>query len=139
MDLKTFIIVVGSFVSWGVSSFLSKIATNKIGQKAIFFDIIIYAPTVILYSLVVFKFKNLVHSDRSGILFGTLAGLIGSLGLIGFYYLLTRDEVSTILPLTALYPAVTIVLAAIFLNETITPTKGLGIIFSLIAIYLLGQ
>ena len=139
MDLKTFFIVIGSFLSWGIGAFFSKLATNKIGQKAVFFDIIVYAPVIILYSLMVFKFKNLVHSDKPGILFGVLAGLIGSFGLIGFYYLLTKAEVSTILPLTALYPAVTIILAVLFLNETITLTKGIGILFSLIAIYLLAR
>ncbi len=139
MDLKTFFIVIGSFLSWGIGAFFSKLATNKIGQKAVFFDMIIYAPVVILYSLMVFKFKNLVHSDKSGILFGVLAGLIGSFGLVGFYHLLAKDEVSTILPLVALYPAVTIILAVIFLHETMTLTKGIGILFSLVAIYLLAR
>ena len=42
-------------------------------------------------------------------------------------------------PLTALYPALTAVLAFIFLKESVTPTKIAGIIFSLVAIYLLSK
>ena len=139
MDKITFLIVIGTFASWGIGSFFSKLATTKVGEQAVFYDIIVYAPVIIIYSLIVFKFKNLIQADKAGIGFGILAGLIGSFGLIGFYYLLTRAEVSTILPLTALYPALTTLLAVVFLKESLTPTKILGIILSLTAIYLLSK
>ena len=94
-------------------------------------------PAVILYSLIVFKLRNLLQVDKKGAGLAFLAGAIGSIGLIGFYILLSRHEASRIIPLTALYPALTAILAIIFLHESINLTKIIGSILSLVAIYLL--
>ena len=139
MDLLTLLVVIATFVSWGVGSFIAKLATNRIGAKSAFFDILGYAPAVIIYSLILFKLKNLIQADKIGAGLAFLAGTIGSFGLIGFYFLLSRAEASAIIPLTALYPALAAVLAIIFLHESITSEKLLGIILSLIAIYLLSK
>lgn len=137
MDLTTLLIVIITFISWGTGSFIAKLATNRIGSKSVFFDAIAYVSAVIIYGLVIFKLKNLVQAERVGIGLALLAGVFGSFGLIGVYTLLSRAEVSSIVPLTALYPALTVTLAFIFLHESINPARILGIIFSLIAIYLL--
>ena len=87
-----------------------------------------------------FRFKDLVQQqDKLGIGLALLAGAIGAFGLIGLYMLLTRAEASSAIPMTALYPALTALLAFIFLRETITVAKVTGIILSLIAIYLLSK
>ena len=103
---------------------------------------IAYAPVVILFSLIMFKFENLLRVAREnkiGTGLAVLAGIVGSFGLIGYYILLAREEASTVVPLTALYPVITVTLAIIFLRESLTPTKLLGIILSLIAIYFLSK
>jgi len=139
MDLTTLLAVIVTFVGWGVSSFISKLAANRIGAKGVFWEMIGYAPAVILYSLIVFKLKNLVQADKLGIGLAIFTGAVGSFGWIGWYFLLTKGEASTVVPLTALYPALTAVLAFIFLHESVTSSKLLGILFSLIAIYLLSK
>ncbi len=139
MELTNFLIVIGIFLSWGIASFLAKLAANKIGPQGVFWDMLGYVPMILLYSLIVFKFKNLVQGDKVGIGLAALAGLIGSFGGVGLYFLLGRAEISTIIPLAALYPALTVTLAIIFLHESITLTKLIGIILSLIAIYLLSK
>lgn len=133
------LVVLATFVSWGVSGFIAKLAANRIGQQSAFWDAIGMAPAIIIYCLAVFKIENLIQADKLGISLAWLAGTIGSLGYVSVYYLLSKAEVSTVAPLTALYPVVTIVLAFIFLRESITPTKLLGIFLSLIAIYLLAK
>jgi len=139
MDLTTFLIAIAIFVSWGIGSFLAKLAANRIGTQSAFWDLAGYAPAILIYSLAVFKLKNLLAADKLGIGFAVLAGAIGSLGLVGFYFLLSRTEASVVVPLTALYPALTAILAIIFLHESINATKLLGIVLSLIAIYLLSK
>lgn len=37
MNLETFIVFLMTFISWGLSSFISKMATNRIGEKSVFF------------------------------------------------------------------------------------------------------
>ena len=138
MDKATIIITAITFVSWGVGSFIAKLSTNRIGEQAVFWDIIGYLPPIVIYSIITFKLKNLFYqTDGIGIGLGIIAGIIGSFGLIGLYVLLNRAEASRMIPLTALYPVLTVILAIIFLHESITLPKTAGIIFSLVAIYLL--
>lgn len=137
MNLETFIVFLMTFISWGLSSFISKMATNRIGEKSVFWDMIGYFPTVIIYSLIVFKAKTLFIGDKSGIILAILSGFVGAFGLIGFYILITKKEISTIAPLIALNPVLTAILAFIFLKESLTMTKIIGIILALAAIYLL--
>ena len=139
MDLVTFLIVILTFISWGVGSFIAKLASDKIGVRSVFWDIIGNAPVIIIYGLIAFKLKNLLQADKLGIGLSLLSGVIGSVGAVGFYLLLSRSEASAVVPLTALYPALTVILAIIFLHESLNATKLLGIILSLIAIYLLSK
>lgn len=74
MNLETLLIALMAMVSWGTGSFIAKLATNRIGEKTVFFDILGYAPAVILYCLLVFKYKNLFLTDKIGMLLGFLAG-----------------------------------------------------------------
>jgi transporter family protein len=137
MNLNNFVIALFTLISWGVGSFTAKLATNRIGMKTVFWDMMGYFPTVVIYCLLVFKTKTFFNGDRLGIIFGILSGVIGSFGLIGFYTLLSKKEASTAVPMTAIYPALTAILAFIFLKEKLTIAKGIGIVLSTIALYLL--
>jgi len=130
------------FISWGTGAFVAKYAANRLGLQGAFWDVIGYFFGIVIFSLFVFKYKDLVsqfQENKIGVGLAFLAGMIGSMGAVGFYYLLTKREASSMIPLTALYPALTVVLAIIFLNESITTTKLVGIVLSLIAIYLLAK
>lgn len=122
-----------------MGTFFGKLATNRIGEKAVFWDILAYALGVIIYCFVAFKSSELFNVEKSGMIWGILAGLFGAIGLVGFYILLAKNEASTIIPMTALYPALAVVLGIIVLHEGVTLTKVIGIILSLVAIYLLNK
>ncbi len=139
MELTNFLVVIGVFFAWGIAGFLAKLSTNRLGSQGIFWEMFGYIPVILAYGLIVFKFKNLVHSDKTGIGLAILAGALGAFGGAGLYLLLSRAEVSIISPLTALYPALTVFLGILFLQESITLTKLIGIVLSLIAIYLLSK
>ena len=75
---------------------------------------------------------------RRGILNALLAGALTCAGNIAYYHALNvGGKASTVVPLTALYPLVTIVLAVVFLRERLNPVQQGGIGLSLGAIYLL--
>jgi transporter family protein len=137
MDGNIALIAFITLLSWGTGSFIDKLATNRIGMKTVFWTTVVYIPAVILYMLFFVKAKDLITADRLGIVWAIVSGIIGSIGFICFYLLLVRKEASTAVPLTALYPALTAVLAFIFLKETITIPKVTGIVLALVAIYLL--
>lgn len=137
MDLSTALLAIATLLSWGIGSFIAKLATVRIGESSVFWDLLGYAPAIFFYSLLTFKLKDLVTADKLGIFLAILAGAIGSLGLVGFYVLLTRKEASVAVPMTALYPALTAILAFIFLKEPLTAAKVAGISLSVVALYLL--
>jgi transporter family protein len=139
MDWTTALLAITTFVSWGTSVFLDKLSTTRIGEQAALWDTLAFAPPIVIYSLIAYRSRSPLQADKLGIGLGLLAGVIGSVGSIAFFPLLTRSEASTVVPLTALYPAVTAVLAMVFLRESITPAKAAGIILSLAAIYLLNK
>lgn len=126
-----------TLISWGTGSFVAKLATNRIGDKSVFWDLFGYAPAIIIFSLLSYKWKGVTDLDKTGVGLAVLAGVIGSFGLIGFYMVLSRKDASAAVPLTALYPALTAVLAFIFLSEKLTAVKVIGISLSVIALFLL--
>lgn len=142
MDLGTSLLALAIFTSWGLSCFVAKLAAERIGGQSTFWDMLGVALAIFLYTLFILKFKNIFsqfREDKIGVSLAFLSGLITAIGSVSFYFLITRKEASAVVPLTALYPALTVVLAIIFLHESITVAKIFGVIFSLIAIYLLSK
>jgi bacterial/archaeal transporter family protein len=62
-----------------------------------------------------------------GVLFGSLTGLLGALGLVALYLALDRGKASVVFPLFGLFPVVTAVLSAIFLDERLSTIQYAGI------------
>jgi transporter family protein len=72
-----------------------------------------------------------------GVAIGFLSGVLAGLGNIAYYHALKiGGAASTVTPLTALYPIVTILLAVLFLHEKISPFQIAGIGIALASIYL---
>jgi transporter family protein len=72
-----------------------------------------------------------------GVVFAFLSGLLAGGGNIAYYHALSiGGAASTVTPLTALYPVVTILLAVLFLREKISRVQFAGIVIALCSIYL---
>jgi transporter family protein len=71
--------------------------------------------------------------------FALVVGVLGSAGAIAFFLALQHGRASLVVPLSALYPAITILLSFFFLGERPTPLQGLGIVLAMIASLLLGM
>ena len=76
-------------------------------------------------------------SRHRGALLALSAGLLTCLGNIAYYDVLNRGaKAATVVPLTALYPLVTVLLAVLLLKERLNWVQRAGIGLSLVAIYL---
>ena len=71
------------------------------------------------------------------LLFTGLAGLTLSLSIASFYTALSRGDASVVVPVFAMYFAVTVIVGCAFLGEEITLAKLLGVVLAGGAIYLL--
>jgi transporter family protein len=73
---------------------------------------------------------------RRGVWLAFGSGVVSALGNVAYFAALADEKAATIVPLTALFPAVSIILAAPVLKERISLVQWVGILLSLGAIYL---
>jgi transporter family protein len=124
---------------WGVWGFLAKLVTTK-GMHPVALSAI-SSITAALTSWVAFFFLAGAPWEKTEghVSFALLVGVLGSAGAITFFLALQHGRASLVVPLSALYPAITILLSFFFLGERPTPLQGVGIILAMIASLLLGM
>lgn len=126
-------------ILWGLWGFFYKYGVVKIGLlRALLVISIFYTVFNILVITYLYrKGVSLPVENTSVILMaGTVAGVAAS---ILFLYALQKYPGSVVIPMTALYPAVSVVLAVLILKEDITRVKAFGIVLAVIAGYLLSK
>lgn len=126
-------------ILWGLWGFFYKYGVVKIGLlRALLVISIFYTVFNILVITYLYrKGVSLPVENTSVILMaGTVAGVAAS---ILFLYALQKYPGSVVIPMTALYPAVSVVLAVLILKEDITRVKAVGIVLAVIAGYLLSK
>ena len=122
---------------WGAWGAVSKVVSDRVDADTnqIFF-------TIGLFPLVPF----LLWSPRvksgprhpSGISWAFLTGILAGAGNIAFFHALTiGGKASIVVPATALFPVVTVVLAITVLRERICVQQWIGLVLAIAAIYLL--
>ncbi|HUW24673.1 MAG TPA: DMT family transporter [Patescibacteria group bacterium] len=135
-DKIAYLLVLLVMLGWGISVFFDKLATNRLGNRSII--PIIFSCGIGLIPLIIFLFysKNLNY-DAKGIMWLIVASVLNAIGVISYFLVFVRSEVTWATPMTALYPVIPIILAFIFLKETVTITKIIGILLSFGAIIFL--
>jgi len=123
-------------VLWGVWGALIELP-EKAGFPATL-GYSVWALTMIPVSLIALKKVNWqLNNDKKSILYGMLAGLLGSGGQLILFQTLRIGPAYIVFPIISLYPVVTIILSIIFLKERASKKAWAGIILALIAILLL--
>ncbi len=126
-----------ALMAWGVWGFLPKVALGYLDPAAAFVFEALGGALAGLFVMLIFR-PQLVGAPIMGIIPAFFTGVLGYLGLIFFMYAVRQGEkLSIIAPITALYPAVTIALAMIFLKERLNFVQVTGILLALISIFLI--
>ncbi|RDI45176.1 EamA family transporter [Aquicella lusitana] len=123
-----------SFGLWGL---FTKLAIVYIDSKSALVFQTVGVLVVGLVTLGMLNFKP--TTDMKGLSFGLLTGLAYGVGCLFYFIAADRGKIITVVTLTALYPLVTIVLSYLFLREAVNLKQCLGILFALVAIYLMSQ
>jgi transporter family protein len=129
-----------TILCWGAWGAVSKVASDGVDANSnqIFF-------TLGLLPLIVFvarspRLRGSGNQHRAGIAWAFLTGILGGTGNIAFFRaLVVGGKASIVVPVTALFPLVTVILAVIFLRESLGSAQKLGLLLALIAIYLLSM
>jgi uncharacterized membrane protein len=123
-------------VCWGLWAIISKLIGDTITASQ---SQALSTVGVIPVMLVLSQSKKLVSAGnrRRGALNSFIAGALCCGGNVAYYHALNvGGKASNVVPLTALYPLVTVLLAVVFLREILSPPQFIGIGLSLVAIYL---
>lgn len=135
-DKITYLLILIVMLGWGISVFFDKLATNRLGNRSIV-PVLVSCGVGLIPYIILFVFSKNFNYDPKGIIWLSLASFLNAVGIIGYYLIFVRSEVTWAVPMTALYPIIPIALAFLFLKETITITKIIGILFSFGAIVFL--
>ena len=124
-----------AMVTFGAWGFFPKLAINYINPQSALIYQVIGGLLVGIVGLAMLNFKPETHP--LGILFAFLTGITGVLGTFFYYLAASRGQISIVASLTALYPLITIMLAIVFLHETLIMKQVIGLCFAIAAIILL--
>ena len=127
---------IGMFLAWGVWGITAKIAVKQIGMQLLIWGQLASLGLFPLY-FVLFKELLPLKWDATGIGWAIVTGALGTLGTLFLYLTLRAAPTSIVIPLSALYPVVTVILAYVFLQEQLSPTGLLGIGCALAVVWLL--
>jgi bacterial/archaeal transporter family protein len=127
-----------ALVFWGITGVTQKLSTNAISTELSFLWFI-YAMFV-LAVIVIVAVPIQWHVTAKVFWLAVVSGSLNGLGaLTSFAALEKGGKVSIVIPLCYLFPLVTVVLAVLFLRETVTKYEATGIGIALIAAVLLAQ
>ena len=137
--MALWLIFAASCVSfWGVWGFIAKLTTTRGVHPLALSAISSVTGTIITWIAVLLVQPHWERASHN-IPFVLLTGIFGSLGGVAFFFALGHGRASIVVPLSSLYPAITILLSLFFLGEHPSLTQTLGIILALIASLLLGM
>ena len=122
---------------WGVWGFLSKVAAQHLPPQAVYLLSVCGHGAVISY--VWLQGGPAIPWHPWGLASALGAGLFMAVGLLFFFKALAGGEAAVVVPLTALYPLVTVLLSWAVLRESLTPRHLAGIALALAAVWLLSK
>jgi len=129
-----FTAALAAMLLYGFWGFFPKLAVRYVSPASALIWEIAGAVVVGAITLVLVGFRPDAHPR--GILFAGLTGITGMIGTLLFFHAAREGKIAVVVSMTALYPLVTILLAAIFLKEPITLKQVAGVVCALAAIFL---
>jgi bacterial/archaeal transporter family protein len=125
---------------WGFWGFFGKVALEKnMAPHSVFlaevFTSAVCAVAVVL--ILSYRTRPVPALSFSWNVYGLASGVGLALGLLCYYFALERSPASILVPLTATYPAVSVLLGYAFLHERPYASQWIGIVLVIIGTILL--
>jgi uncharacterized membrane protein len=127
-----------SFIGWGIGYFLRGLA-SKSGDFSALVVLATLGQVIGTNFLVLFRYGSVEMAPTIPHFAMIASGFFGILGELGFFLLSKEgEEASVVVPLTGGYVLVAAILGLIFLHESVTVFKIIGIVISVTSLVLLG-
>ncbi|MBI4644189.1 MAG: EamA family transporter [Deltaproteobacteria bacterium] len=122
---------------WGAWGFLSKVATQQLPPQAVY--LLAICGHVVVAAYLWLGGGLTLPGHLWGIAAALAAGICMAFGLLCFFKALAAGAATVVVPLTALYPLVTVILSWALLRESLSPRHLAGIALALLAGWLLSK
>jgi len=125
---------------WGAWGVVSKVASGGIDANTnqVFFTLGLLPLMLIMWRSP--RARASGEHRRAGMAWAFVTGILGGTGNIAFFHaLVVGGKASIVVPTTALFPLVTVILAILLLHERISNLQKVGLVLALAAIYLLSM
>jgi bacterial/archaeal transporter family protein len=122
---------------WGVWGFLGKVASQQLPSQVVY--LLTISGHLVVAGYLLAGGLGPVSWQLSGVTAALGSGLAMAMALLFFFEALARGPATVVVPLTALYPAITVVLSRIFLQEAMTLRHLAGLVLALAAVWLLSK
>lgn len=137
MDATTALVAAAIILIWGVQGFLIKIGLAKISIPEALLVTVVVSTALNLALLALLYVRGTQLALGAGGFYIGLSMFIGFVSFVLWYFVVERAKISVVSALTSVYPAVTIVLGILVLNEKLSPTSAAGVVLALLAAILL--
>ena len=133
---RSFLIALVSMAVWGVLFFILKIPVSIAGALLVTAGLKLATPVA---SLPVLFLKKISPIETKHKLLALIAavGVLDSLGLLAYTFAIKDAPVSTIAPIVAAVPALSVILAVVFLKERLSLHQTVGILAAMAGIFLI--
>ena len=136
--MTNWILIVLCILCWSVWPLMMKFALSSISpimiQVVIAYVYSMFAPAMFLYM----KATGIaVEWSTKGIIYATIACTLSAAASLSFSTVIQRVPVNIVGSFTAIYPVITFLLSVIFLGESVTIMKFMGIMTIAVGIVLL--
>ena len=121
---------------WGVWAVGAKFSADRIGffNSSLFYVLFSFLTVLTVYSISGIHMPKLAAPAT---LTAMATGIAGGLALICFQAAIKSGSISTVVPITGLYPVIPAFYGILLLGEDITPVKIVGILLAILAAILL--
>lgn len=134
---RWFLLALAATTLFALGSFFGKLASsNDIPFRVYFFE---GMGTITVLSAIIFLKKDQIFSNFAINPPALLMGICWGIGTVLFIYAIKESKLSVTVPLTGLYPALTILLAFIFLGERLGVREIAGVSLAICSAMLLSR
>lgn len=126
-----------ALLAWGLYGFLPKLAGQHLPPTSAMVYYALGVGAVAAAGAFLGGYES--RASSSGIVYSFLTGVCGALGGLAYFFALRQAPVAVAAPLTALYPVITLLLAFLLLNESISTRQWLGVALAVAAIWLIAE
>ncbi len=125
------------FVAWGLQAYVMKFSNETMKAESIFFYMAVTALVLSPFAWWMTDFNQPINWGFKGPYLAAMVHVLNSVGALMLVYALRYGKAIIVVPLTGLAPLITIVLSLILYSVMPGPMLLIGLVFAVIAIFIL--